>query len=253
MPDKTEIILQEILNTLPQGWQCQQIYVGVNWTVSIVQNRAGQLRAGLAATPAPAVVAAHPRFRHGPIRWEGQDARELARWVQSSDQFEASLGLATVNALLQPDPARLQEIDAGDWLVEYGRGRKVAVVGRFPLANEELKAVVDQLWIFELKPQPGEHSPEEMAEIIPQADILAITSTSLINHTLGEVLSQARAGTKTILLGPSTPLSPVLFNYGINLLSGVQVVDLESLLASVRAGVSFRRVTGVRRVSLVSP
>jgi uncharacterized protein (DUF4213/DUF364 family) len=253
MPDKTRAILEAILETLPEGWRSEQLYIGVNWTISIVRNEAGEQRAGLAACPAAEVVTAHRRFRHGPTEWGAGEALPLARLALSVDPVEATLGLATTNALLKPDPALLEEIDAGDWLVEHGRGRKIAVIGRFPFASEDLREVAERLWIFELKPKAGEHSPTEFPEIIPQADILAITSTTLINHTLAGILAWARPDTRIILLGPSTPLTPVLFEFGIDLLSGVQVINQAEVIESLREGVSFRKLAGVRRVTLLRP
>jgi uncharacterized protein len=55
-----------------------------------------------------------------------------------------------------------------------------------------------------------------------------------------------------VLIGPSTPLSPLLFDFGISLLAGVEVVNLDELLISTRQGVSFRHMKGTRRVSLVN-
>jgi uncharacterized protein (DUF4213/DUF364 family) len=43
-----------------------------------------------------------------------------------------------------------------------------------------------------------------------------------------------------------------LFKYGVDLLSGVQVVDLAAVLTSIEQGVSFRKMAGVRRVTLVN-
>ncbi|NOG68709.1 MAG: hypothetical protein HND41_11120 [Chlorobi bacterium] len=85
---------------------------------------------------------------------------------------------------------------------------------------------------------------------IPQADVVAITSSTLINHTLDGLLALARPEAKVMLLGPSTPLTPVLFDFGVDLLSGVQVVDIAATLASVAASVNFRKMQGVRRVTL---
>jgi uncharacterized protein (DUF4213/DUF364 family) len=252
MPDQTERILEAILETLPkqENWQVDLLYIGVNWTISIIRNPAGEKWAGLAASPSFELVTNHLALRPGPNRVEPGNALKVAHWATSTDQVQAASGLATINALLRPDPALLEEVDAADWLVQHGRGRKVAMVGRFPFAAEELRPVVEKLWIFELQPQPGEYSGEEAPQILPHADILAITSSTLVNHTLGGFLSLVQPHTKVILLGPTTPLTPVLFQYGVDLLSGVQVADLSALLASIEEGVSFRKVAGLRRVTL---
>jgi len=242
-------ILAAILKSVPDGWQGQHLYVGANWTISIVQNAAGEQRAGLAATPGPEQVAKQARFQPGFNQVTGQDAIELAQYAQSAEPVVAAVGLATLNALLQPDSKLLEDIDAADWLVEHGRNRQVAVVGRFPFI-EELQPVVANLWVFELNPQPHEYGAEQAALIIPQADIVAITSSTLVNHTLDALLALVRPPTKVMLLGPTTPLSPLLFDFGVDLLSGTQVVNIETVLASIQQGVTFRKMAGLHRVTL---
>jgi uncharacterized protein (DUF4213/DUF364 family) len=55
-----------------------------------------------------------------------------------------------------------------------------------------------------------------------------------------------------LILGPSTPLSPVLFNYGVALLSGSVVTDVDNVLQAVSQGANFRQVhrAGVLLVTL---
>ncbi len=243
------LLLHTLLNTLPSGWSLQQLYVGLNWTLSIVQNQTGQLQAGLAATPAPEMVAAQTQFRAGANRLAPADALSLAQYVLSDKPVEAAVGLATINALLSPPPALLANLDAADWLMTHGRGRRVALVGHFPFI-EELKPALAYLWVLELSPCPGEYPAEQAPTIIPQAEVVAITSSTLINHTLTGLLQLVSPGAKVMLLGPSTPLTPVLFQFGIDLLSGVQVVDLKAVLASVASPVNFQKMKGVRRVTL---
>lgn len=245
-------ILEAILQTLPSGWHVRQVYLGTNWTVSLIQNDRGEQRAGLAASPAPAVVAAQNLYRLGPNSPHSDDAFQLAYAARSAEAVRAAIGLATLNALLQPDPALLTSIDAGDWLVEHCPAKNVALVGRFPL-KEELRPLARELWILELDPQPGEYPSSAAPALLPQADIIAITGSTLINHTLDGLLALTRPTAQVMLLGPTTPLSPVLFDFGVDLLSGVQVSDLAALLHSVGQGVSFRKLAGVRRVTLVNP
>lgn len=242
-------LFDRILETLPHHWYSNRLHIGLNWTLSIVQNQAGQRRAGLAATPAPEQVAAQHLFQYGPNQIAVTEAVSLTHWVRASDPVRVAVGLATLNALLQPDPAELAHIDAADWLASHGQGRRVALVGRFPFI-EELKPQVGCLWVLELGPQPGEYPADQAPLLIPQADVVAITSSTLINHTLPGLLELARPETKVMLLGPSTPLTPVLFEFGVDLLSGVQVIDLEATLVSVAENGNFQKMKGVRRVTL---
>lgn len=179
------------------------------------------------------------------------DARILAEKVREVAPVQAALGLATLNSMLSPDPTTLTDIDAGDWLVEHSIGRKVAIVGHFPFVKE-LVPIANKLWVLELDPREGDLPASDAPKVIPYADLLAITSSTLINHTLESILELVQPGTKVIMLGPSTPLTPILFKFGVNLLSGVQVSDMPTLLKSIEAGVSFRKMRGLRRVSLLN-
>jgi uncharacterized protein (DUF4213/DUF364 family) len=54
-----------------------------------------------------------------------------------------------------------------------------------------------------------------------------------------------------MLLGPSTPLSPILFDHGVNILSGTRVVDEAAVLRTVSQGASFPQVEGVQLLTFV--
>jgi len=58
------------------------------------------------------------------------------------------------------------------------------------------------------------------------------------------------AGCPRDVLGPSTPLSPVLFDYGADLAFGRRVADEAALLRTVGQGATFRQVEGVRLLTL---
>jgi hypothetical protein len=54
-----------------------------------------------------------------------------------------------------------------------------------------------------------------------------------------------------MLLGPTTPLSPVLFDHGVDIISGTKVIDTESVLRCISQGATFQQVKGVRLLTLV--
>jgi uncharacterized protein (DUF4213/DUF364 family) len=75
---------------------------------------------------------------------------------------------------------------------------------------------------------------------------------TLLNNTLDDILQMCSPQAKKILLGPSTPLSTVLFDYGFDWLSGSIVENIEAVLRAVSQGANFRQVhqAGVRLVNL---
>jgi hypothetical protein len=114
---------------------------------------------------------------------------------------------------------------------------------------------VGRLDVLELRPREGDHEADAAPELIPQADVVAITSMSLANHTFEELLALCAPEATVMLLGPSTPLSPMLFDHGIHLLSGSLVESIGPVLDTISQGAHFRQVhrAGVRLITMAPP
>jgi uncharacterized protein (DUF4213/DUF364 family) len=56
-----------------------------------------------------------------------------------------------------------------------------------------------------------------------------------------------------VVLGPTTPLSPVLFDYGVDVLAGVKVVAPKKTIRSISEGAIFSQVEGVKLVTMINP
>jgi len=140
------------------------------------------------------------------------------------------------------------EINAFDVLAREGKDRSVALVGHFPFIPK-LRPLVGRLWVIEQHPAEDDHPAEAAADLIPRADVVAVTGSALINHTLDGLLALCRPGAVVMVLGPSTPLSPILFEHGVSILSGSRVIDESAVLRTVGQGATFQQVEGVRLLS----
>jgi hypothetical protein len=56
-----------------------------------------------------------------------------------------------------------------------------------------------------------------------------------------------------MILGPSTPLSPVLFDHGANIIAGSRARDEAAVLHAVGQGSTFQQVTGVKLLTFTNP
>jgi hypothetical protein len=231
-------IIESLLADLPNDVPVRSVLVGAHWTVVCSRY------CGMAAT----LMSSHPHG-HKQVRDVGQlhqkSARELAEFALSNELMEASIGVAAINSMLDVDESTAREVNASEVLASRGRGKNVALVGHFPFI-QQLRPVVRNLWVFEQHPTEDEYPPEAAPDLIPKADIVAITSSTLINHTLDGLLSLCPPQAAVMLLGPSTPLSPIIFKYGATIISGTRVVDESAVLRTVGQGASFRQVEGVR-------
>jgi len=176
---------------------------------------------------------------------------DLAAGLRSASPPEASLGLAAANALLGPPDGPITEHNAEAILADRGAGKRVAMIGHFPFA-ERLAPACGELWVFERGDgrRNADLGCEMMSELLPQAEVVAITSTSIINQTLDGILELVRPDAFVLLLGPSTPLTSALFNHGIDLLCGTVITNPPSVIRAVEQGAVTKQITGVRRVCL---
>jgi uncharacterized protein (DUF4213/DUF364 family) len=180
-------------------------------------------------------------------------ALELARYALSADTLEASVGLATINSLLKPGEASAPQRSAQDLLAERGRGKDLAIVGHFPFADR-LRSVARNLWVIERRPWPGDLPEAQAADVLPRCDVVCITGTTLANRTLQGLLQMCPKAF-VVLAGPTAPLTPVLFEFGIQAICGARVVDAQAVNRRVIEGATFRsaRGAGIELVTLVKP
>jgi uncharacterized protein (DUF4213/DUF364 family) len=236
-------IIDALLESLPEDAPLRSVLVGAHWTVVCSRY------CGMAAT----LNGTHPHG-HKQVREAGnlhtKSAHELAEYAHSTDLMETSIGVAAINSLLEVDESLAVEINASEVLASRGRGKNVALIGHFPFIPQ-LRETAGQLWVIEQNPSANEYPAEAAANLLPQADLVAITSSTLINHTLDHLLTLCAPNATVMLLGPSTPLSSILFDYGVDILSGTYVVDEGAVLRTVGQGAVFRQVEGTKLLTFV--
>ena len=184
------------------------------------------------------------------------ERREIPELGVSDPMLVCTLAMAATNALL-PDPTLRRhaggdgELPAGycaekgqELVLRLGKGRNVAVVGHFPFV-ERLADNFANFWVLEKRPRPGDLDAAEASRVMPRADVAAITSTSISNGTLGELLSLCREDAFVLLLGPSTPFAPSLFELGVDALAGAVVHDPDTARLGIMNGLPYKGLSGV--------
>ena len=215
---------EDLIAGLPDG-EVQDVRIGLHWT-AVVAWVDGELRCGLASTQKPGGHSHDEPNVPQAGDLQGCSGRELGELFYSDQPVLTSVGMAALNALL-------------------------ALIGHFPFVPR-LREKVGELTVLELEPREGDMPAEAAAQVLPKADIVAITSMTLVNHTLPDLLKSCSDQAFVMLLGPTTPLSPRFFEHGIDWLSGSVVTEIEPVLRVVSQGGNFRQVhrAGVRLVNL---
>ena len=168
--------------------------------------------------------------------YDGMNLRDLAALSKSWNFPEAAIGMAAINAWYN-EKSRAEAAgvlfptaengiqDAFSLYLERARGKKVATVGSFEKAFRVYRPVCT-LSVLERRPGPGEYPDPACEYLLPEQDIVFITGSALVNKTLPRLLELSR-NAQTILLGPTVPLAPVLFSFGIECLAGFVVTRPE--------------------------
>jgi uncharacterized protein (DUF4213/DUF364 family) len=207
------------------------------------------LRPGLATN----VAAGSGRALPDSTFLQNRSTKDLARLALSPAGIEAAIGLATINASLDISPVeeRLQQVNAFDVLQQRGENKNISIIGHFPFVDQmRRKKIARNLWVFELRPKTDDDlSPEHIPEYVPESDVVLMSGTTLIHKTF-DAISSCFTSSFNIIAGPSTPLSPVLFDFGIHMISGTLVHDAEKARESFSCGAKFREARGLRLVSL---
>ncbi len=227
--------------------------------VTVLDVRAGMFWTAVRTTAGTGLASSlrNEPHRHGslPVRWAGtlagRPAADLVGLLGSESAAESVVALATINAVLGPAWAGRSSRNALEVIRERGRNRRVAVLGHFPFVDS-LAGSCRELLVFErgLGLREGDLPIERIPDLLPEADVVAITATTLLNGTLGEVLGHVSRDAFTVMLGPSTPLAPLLFEEGFDLLCGTVVEDEEAVLRVAGEGGVTRQIAAVRRVCL---
>ena len=190
-------------------------------------------------------------WRHGEnISRDDRRIPELARELASllvhapADFANApAYAMAAINSLL-PVPRDTVLLKAQDLIRKQGQEKNVAVIGHFPFADN-IGGEFRNFWVLENQPKEGDLPAETAAEFLPQADVIALTATTLLNGTCANILNLIPKGAFAIMLGPSTPFAPCLFDWGIDALAGCHVRDISLATSCVREGLPFKPFMGI--------
>lgn len=231
-----------------KGLTVRDVRIGLGYTAVLLEND----QAGVALT-------FHQGMKRGCTVFDGlhpltgREAGALLAFLESTDRVEMAVALATANALANTMQENMLEGDIMEH-IQIGPDERVGMVGYFAPMLPRLKEKTSSIMIFEqIERKEGHLLPEEEAyRLLPLCQVALITSTSILNHTVENILQAARSCREVILLGASTPLIPEVFDgTPVTFLSGVTVIHPQELLRIISEGGGMRLFKeNVRKVNV---
>lgn len=237
-------LLAAVLKGPGQDFCLTDVMLGLNWS------SAGIARTSTASELLATGMCFSPTGVSRQIPWagslRGRSCAELLPWLEHWSGPELVCAIATINAISSIDNPLLQEskvlLPDGDvpanltpftYFAPQLAGKNIVVVGHYP--NMERFQDQFQYHCLERQPYPGDFPAEAAAFLLPEADWVFVTASSLANKTLPDLLALATQA-QVVLMGPSLPWLAEWAEFGVDYLAGIRVNDAQLLRTIVAEG-----------------
>jgi uncharacterized protein len=250
--DETITTIGAILGPELEEITVERVVVGLFFTgVKLANGSAGSCATPIKTIPEAVCCPSSAMAMPFPGKLAGRRAADLAREALSGHGIRRAVGIATVNALADccwqrrphPEVELHPGVDAFD-ATPIGDGDKVVVVGAFVPFLKELKRRGQPFLVLEQDPAtlkadelPFFRPAEQAAEILPRADVVLITGSTLVNNTLEHLLALVRPEACVTIVGPTVGMLPDAFlARGADILGCVRITMPDAFLDLLAEG-----------------
>jgi uncharacterized protein (DUF4213/DUF364 family) len=257
--EAVDFLRQELSQEITE-MRVEQLVVGVFFTgVKLTGKFAGMARTPIEELP-EAVCCPRSAGRMPQAGNLRQDkVSDLMQWALDSNALKAAVGVATLNALSRclwqkdgfPHCKVIEGKDAFD-LLDFSSAKRVTLVGAFGPYVRRLEQTGVDLTVVEKNPQTLRDEAakyfcptDEAPKILPHADVVILTGSTIVNHAIDDLLSHVRKGAQIAIVGPTASMVPQpFFKRGVNLLGGMRISDPDNTLRVLAEGGSGRHIVG---------
>lgn len=192
-------------------------------------------------------LAMSPGYATRTLSWSGslsgKPVTDLAAWILEWDPYQSTVAMAAINSCINsrslPDSVILDHttehanLAVFEYFLPQLYNKKVVVIGHYP----GIERYQDLMQLSVLEKQPvADDLPDSACEfLLPGADWVFLTASSIPNKTFPRLAELSRHA-KTVLMGPSLPWLPQLYEFGIDYLAGVEITDSSVLYHTAAEG-----------------
>ena len=209
-----------------------ELIVGLTWTYC------RSLSTGLCMT-----ADSRSRTYEWPGSVRGQKVSSVSEWISDWNPMKSSIALAAINSVTN------QNILAGstsvttdvhnanlavfEYFLPVIKNKKCVVIGRYPGLD-----IIEQhcnLTVLELNPDACDLPSTAAEYLLPEAEWVFISGTSIANKTFPRLMSLSK-NANVVLMGPSVPWIEELSAFGVDFIAGTEVMDTSDLRQVVSEG-----------------
>jgi len=182
---------------------------------------------------------------------EGKPVSDIIQYSLDPNVLKSAIGVATLNALSQ------LIIESGDGLqypivkdkdgfdlLKIQPAETVSLIGAFGPFIRRLKNMGNPFFIVERNIQtlrPDEmkyYKPEsEISSALKESDVVIVTGTTIVNHSIDTVLSFIGSGKRAAIVGPTASMIPDAFlERNVNVMAGVRILEPDLMIKILKQG-----------------
>ena len=179
-----------------------------------------------------------------PLQIKGQKISDLFLG-EKPDRIGDSLQVAVLNALssrvMTSEHYRIVEDSDPIDLLDLSSRKTITIVGAFQSYIRKFRQTEHDLKVLELNSKalhPDDihyYVPAaEAKQILPSSDIIIITGSTTVNHSLDGLLELVPAKSMVVVTGPTSSYVPdALFQKGVHLIGATRIMDPEEMMQMV--------------------
>jgi uncharacterized protein (DUF4213/DUF364 family) len=183
--------------------------------------------------------------------FEGKSISEILKYSLDTNVLKSAIGVATLNALSQliielgddTNYRIIKDTDGFD-LLEIQPYETVSLIGAFGPYIRRLKMMQNPFFIVKKNPQTLRSdeikyfkSDSEMSSAIEKSDVVIITGTTIVNHTIDPILSYIKNEVRAAIIGPTASMIPdAFFKRGVTMMAGVRILDSDLMIKILKQG-----------------
>lgn len=182
---------------------------------------------------------------------EGEPVSEILKYSLDPNVLKSAIGVATLNALSQLIIESEREVEYpivkdtdGFDLLKIQPTETASLIGAFGPYIRKLKIMGNPFFIVEKNIQtlrPDEmkyYRPEsEMSSALKESEVVIVTGTAIVNHSIDRILSFLGNGKRTAIIGPTASMIPdAFFERSVNVMAGVRILESDLMIKILKQG-----------------
>ena len=249
--DTIDIITEKSPTPLQEVW-IDDLVIGIFFTgVKLSTGHAGCAFTPIGEIPeavcCPTTAARMPQA--GEL--EGTPISEIIKYSLDPNVVKSAIGVATLNAASQLilESANVKEYEMirdrdGFNLLSIQPHETVSLIGAFGPYIRRLKMMGNPFFIIEKNSQTlrldemKHFKPEsETRDALEKSGVAILTGTSIVNHTIDQILSLLRNGIRTAIIGPTASMIPdTFFKRGVHVMAGIEIQKPDTMIKILKQG-----------------